>query len=109
MMAHFVQLVVGVCALGAHSGRGDLNVVYQWDKLDLSLRPEDSGEGSYIPENNVAYRLKIWNDMLFVAIPRFRRGVPVTLSKSRDGVMRPFPSLGLQVRDSVELGGGEDS
>ncbi|VVC29574.1 Six-bladed beta-propeller, TolB-like,Major royal jelly protein/protein yellow [Cinara cedri] len=73
----------------------DLNVVYQWNKLNLSLQENDR-EHRYIPENNLVYRMKIWNDTLFMAIPRFKRGVPATLCRSYGGAIHPYPSLGLQ-------------
>lgn len=93
-----VRLAVGVCALTGACCAADLNVAYQWDKIDLSPRPDAGDDRSrYAPENNMPYRLKIWNGSLFVAVPRFRHGVPATLCRSRDGAaMRPFPSRGLQ-------------
>lgn len=93
-----VRLAVGICALTGPCCAADLNVAYQWDKIDLSARPDvDEDRSRYAPENNMPYRLKIWNGALFVAVPRFRRGVPATLCRSRDGAaMRPFPSRGLQ-------------
>lgn len=76
----------------------ELNVVYLWDKIDLSFReiglhvPQDP----YVPENNIVHRMKIWNDTMYIAVPRFKRGVPATLYQSHEGAVRPFPLLGLQ-------------
>lgn len=71
----------------------ELNVVYQWDKIDLSIHET---EHSYIPENNLVHRMKIWNNTLYMAIPRFKEGVVATLCKSNRGTIQPFPSLSLQ-------------
>lgn len=71
----------------------ELNVVYQWDKIDLSIHET---EHSYIPENNLVHRMKIWNNTLYMAIPRFKEGVEATLCKSNRGTIQPFPSLSLQ-------------
>lgn len=76
----------------------DLNVVYQWNKLSLILKDNYYQEhASYIPENNLVYRMKIWNNTLFMAIPRFKQGVPATLCSRYDDTIRPYPSLGLQI------------
>lgn len=80
----------------------DRTVVHQWDEIDLSSFVRDNTDGIPVPENNVVHRIKIWNDTMYMAVPRFRRGVPATLcSKSvraRDGgvAVRPYPSSGLQ-------------
>lgn len=74
----------------------ELNVVYQWDKLDLQTARNGDAEHPYVPENNLVYRMKIWNGTMYMAIPRFKPGVPVTLCKSHEGVVRPFPTLGIQ-------------
>lgn len=71
----------------------ELNVVYQWDKIDLSIHET---EHSYIPENNLVHRMKIWNNTLYMGIPRFKEGVVATLCKSNRGTIQPFPSLSLQ-------------
>ncbi|XP_025205239.1 major royal jelly protein 1-like [Melanaphis sacchari] len=73
----------------------ELNVVYQWDKINLSIVHET--EHSYIPENNLVHRMKIWNNTLYMAIPRFKPGVLATLCKSNRGTIQPFPSLSLQI------------
>lgn len=76
----------------------DLNVVYQWNKANLTL-PANVRESDqpYVPENNLVYRMKIWNGTLYVAVPRFKQGVPATLcSCSFGGAIRPYPSPGLQ-------------
>lgn len=72
----------------------ELNVVYQWDKIDLSFR--DVGPDAYVPENNVVHRMKIWDDIMYMTVPRLKGGVPATLYQSHGGAVRPFPSAGLQ-------------
>lgn len=76
----------------------ELNVVYLWDKIDLSFEETDARapRDPYVPENNIVHRMKIWNDTMYMVVPRFRRGVPATLYQSHGGAVRPFPLLGLQ-------------
>lgn len=86
----------------------NLTMVHQWDEIDLSTSLVRDGDDhdDFAPENNVVYRMKIWNDTMYVAVPRFRRGVPATLcSKSLrrtvdDGAaaaaVRAYPSPGMQ-------------
>lgn len=88
-------IIVGVLFSILNVCQCDLNVVYQWDKIDLTLQ-ENAQNLTYIPDNNVVYRMKIWNNTLYMAIPRFKKGVPATLCKSHEGAIKPFPSLGLQ-------------
>jgi len=72
--------------------------VYQWDKIDLSnLENRQETEHAYIPENNLVHRMKIWNNTLYMAIPRFKPGVPATLCKSYRGTIKPFPSINIQI------------
>ncbi|KAL5239804.1 hypothetical protein ACI65C_007214 [Semiaphis heraclei] len=76
----------------------ELNVVYQWDKIDLSNHENhQETEHAYIPENNLVHRMKIWNNTLYMAIPRFKPGVPATLCKSFRGTIKPFPSINIQI------------
>lgn len=90
-------LVFGVFYLNTYLC--DLNVVHQWDKIDLTIQENDRNKfnNSYKPENNLVHRMKIWDNTLYMAIPRFRQGVPVTLCRSYEGTVQPYPSLGLQV------------
>lgn len=92
MIARLLTVSAALCWPGACSG--DLNVAYQWDRLDLALR--DDGPAAYVPENNVAHRLRVWDGALYVAVPRFRRGVPATLCRSDGDRLHAFPSAGLQ-------------
>ncbi|XP_050433935.1 protein yellow-like [Adelges cooleyi] len=75
----------------------ELRAVYHWENIDLTLRDQDlSRLESYIPENNLVHRLRIWNNTLYMAVPRFRPGVPATLCRSSRGAIQPFPLLGMQ-------------
>lgn len=76
----------------------DLNVVYQWDKIDLSNHEDlQKTDHFYIPENNLVHRMKIWNNTLYMAIPRFKPGVPATLCRSYRGTIQPFPTINIQI------------
>ncbi|KAJ8957093.1 hypothetical protein NQ318_007307 [Aromia moschata] len=57
------------------------------------------GSGAYVPENIVPTGLKVYNDSIYLSMPRFRSGVPVTLayipmdtSLKQNELLIPFPS-----------------
>ncbi|XP_063230646.1 protein yellow [Bacillus rossius redtenbacheri] len=58
--------------------------------------------GSYVPKNVIATRAQILGDEVFVALPRFKRGNPVTLAKLSlayrgcQASLAPFPCWSLQ-------------
>ncbi|XP_019770224.2 major royal jelly protein 1-like [Dendroctonus ponderosae] len=64
--------------------------------------------GRYIPKNVIATRLQIYKDNAFVALPRYRQGVPYTVarfnlssgcSKAR---LEPYPSWSIQEEGNCE-------
>lgn len=105
-----IGLVFGVCVVAR--AWCELNVVYDWDNVDLLMghRAGHDGEKAtgkeqdqdyYVPGNNVVYRMKMWAGAMYVAVPRFKRGVPATLCKSYSEPgggtsLRPFPTAGMQ-------------
>ncbi|KAB0796208.1 hypothetical protein PPYR_10269 [Photinus pyralis] len=59
----------------------------------------------YIPENNAMAGIKYYNNRMYIALPRLRKGTPVTLaflpmnSKSTTNpLLRPYPSWEMNVR-----------
>ena len=86
-------------------------VIYEWSKLDFTWSDDTAkakflDSAQYIPENTTISGVKLWNDRIFLTLPRWRRGVPATLASiphpdsttSRDPSpkLEPFPSWEMQ-------------
>ncbi|KAJ8943936.1 hypothetical protein NQ314_009600 [Rhamnusium bicolor] len=79
-------------------------IEYVWSYLNFTwISPQQYltalKNGEYIPENNVPTGLKIYNGNLYLSMPKFRNGVPVTLayipmgiSRKKNELLIPFPS-----------------
>lgn len=72
-----------VC-LGIVNGNG-LGVVFEWKELDFaypnsSVRQAALESKSFIPSNNVPVGLEVWKNKLFITVPRWKPGVPASLS-----------------------------
>ncbi|XP_049873032.1 protein yellow [Pectinophora gossypiella] len=62
-----------------------LHVVYQWTQLDFQFptpeaRQQALDSKSFIPENNIPMGLEVYEDRLFVSVPRWRSGVAASLN-----------------------------
>ncbi|XP_067671579.1 protein yellow-like [Haliotis asinina] len=83
----------------------DSAVVYKWRALDfdwpnISVKQEFIKNGSFIIQNNIISGIKIYNDSVYVTVPRWRKGVPSTLNviveKQGEAILKPFPSWAMQ-------------
>uniref|UniRef100_A0A6V7K7C7 Uncharacterized protein n=1 Tax=Bracon brevicornis TaxID=1563983 RepID=A0A6V7K7C7_9HYME len=85
--------------------------VYHWSKMDIAFPSEATRQdmlrdSDYIPINNIISNAKVWKDRIYVTLPRYMHGVPVTLgSLPRDSAYsetknRPqveaYPSFAMQ-------------
>lgn len=62
-----------------------LDIIYEWKQLDFQfLSPEARQQAldtrAFIPENNIPMGLEIYGDKLFITVPRWRSGVPASLT-----------------------------
>ncbi|XP_066994513.2 dopaminechrome tautomerase [Anabrus simplex] len=62
-----------------------LREVYGWSELDIffpdpSLREAAILSGNYIPANNLPLGIEVWGDRIFIALPKWKDGIPVTLA-----------------------------
>ncbi|KAG7210434.1 hypothetical protein KM043_011966 [Ampulex compressa] len=84
-------------------------VIFQWNTVDVVWPSEDEHEsalkdGEYIPANNVIAGIKFWKDKMYLTLPRWKEGVPVTLAMTSaspvGGVTNPkleaFPNWDMQ-------------
>lgn len=79
------------------------NVVYEWRQLDFeyptfSQRQQAILSGDFIPTNNVPIGVDRWRNRLFITMPRWKNGVPASLSslplpaRETSPSLRPYPS-----------------
>lgn len=66
------------------AGIDNLKVVFQWKKLDFHFKDENAMHRAaidklYLPYNNVPVGIEVYNDRIFLTIPRWRKGVAASL------------------------------
>ncbi|XP_018333453.1 protein yellow-like [Agrilus planipennis] len=72
--------------------------LFEWKALDYAFPSvQDKVKAlltnRFIPENNLPVGIEIWNDKLFVTVPRWRQGIPSTLNYvplHQDGPLSPL-------------------
>ncbi|XP_019884892.2 protein yellow isoform X1 [Camponotus floridanus] len=80
-----------------------MELMYAWTMIDIefdSIEARDLAifEGDYIAENNLPLGLDVWRDKVFITLPKWKTGIPVTLatvprhSKKRNPKLKPYPS-----------------
>ncbi|XP_028164773.1 protein yellow [Ostrinia furnacalis] len=62
-----------------------LHIVYEWKQLDYQFttpeaRQQALDSKAFIPENNIPMGLEVFEDRLFITVPRWRTGVPSSLN-----------------------------
>ncbi|XP_017784644.1 PREDICTED: protein yellow [Nicrophorus vespilloides] len=78
-------LVVSLMALLAVEATFKMQEVFRWKQMDYAFADEGKRNEAlfnkrFIPENNLPVGIEIWNDKLFVSVPRWRAGIPSTLN-----------------------------
>ncbi|KAJ8942947.1 hypothetical protein NQ314_009860 [Rhamnusium bicolor] len=69
----------------------------QFDWPNSAIKSIYRSSGRYIPKNIIATRAQIFKDEVFLALPRYKPGVPVTLARvglrqrGCEAVLEPFP------------------
>lgn len=84
-------------------------VIFEWKSIDFHWQSDDERKhallrGDYIPANNFLTTVKFWKDKMYLTLPRWKDGVPVTLGVTSaepvNGVTAPlleaFPSWDMQ-------------
>lgn len=59
-------------------------VIFQWNTIDVMWPTEEEQQfainhGEYIPANNFIAGIKFWKGKMYLTVPRWKEGVPVTL------------------------------
>ncbi|KAK9302216.1 hypothetical protein QLX08_005667 [Tetragonisca angustula] len=60
-------------------------VIFQWDTIDVTWPSEEEqrfaiDHGDYVAANNFIAGIKFWKDRMYLTLPRWKDGVPVTLA-----------------------------
>ncbi|KAI4456295.1 protein yellow-related [Holotrichia oblita] len=63
----------------------NLRVAFHWKQLDFNYPSDDERQeairkGVFVPENNLPLGLEVYGDRLFVTVPRWKSGVPASLT-----------------------------
>ncbi|XP_068081133.1 dopaminechrome tautomerase-like [Anabrus simplex] len=80
-----------------------LNITHQWSQLDFNYPSNDTRDsaiesGNFIPENVIPFGIDVWEDRIFVTLPKLREGIPATLasvsrlSDSFSPMLDPYPN-----------------
>ncbi|XP_015586317.1 protein yellow, partial [Cephus cinctus] len=75
----FVVLVAATLAV-----HDKFRVEFQWKYINVTWPSEDARLAAlqneeYIPENNAIAGIKLWKHRMYLTVPRWKNGVPVTL------------------------------
>lgn len=87
---------------GVHDNVG-LKDYFTWGQIDLEYPNQESKQmalkaGEFIPINNLPLGLEVWKNKLFLTLPQWRPGIPVTLTYvdlnnySKSPMLKPYPS-----------------
>ncbi|XP_020300223.1 protein yellow-like isoform X2 [Pseudomyrmex gracilis] len=80
-----------------------MELIYAWSTIDFEFETIDARdnaifEGDYVAENNLPLGLDVWRDKVFITLPKWRSGIPVTLatvprySKTKSPKLKPYPN-----------------
>ncbi|VVC35640.1 Six-bladed beta-propeller, TolB-like,Major royal jelly protein/protein yellow [Cinara cedri] len=76
---------------------------FTWNQIDIEYPDRESKRnalktGKFIPINNLPLGLEIWKNKMFISLPQWKPGIPVTLayvnlnSYDKSPVLKPYPS-----------------
>lgn len=85
-MFYFVDMLclLLIACLALANGH-EFKTVRSWNCIDYNLPNDDIrntliSNGCYIPENNMPLGMHVWNDKVFITVPRWKTGVASTLN-----------------------------
>ena len=85
-MARLFLLVAALAGLqGCLAANERMKEVLAWKILDFAYPSKEAREaaiksGEFVPENANPLGLEVWNDKVFVTVPRWKNGVPSTVN-----------------------------
>lgn len=76
-------LLVGLTAVSGQ--KNPFQPLFSWKQVDWnfpndSMRESYKTAGDFIPSSNVPLGVNVWQDKLFITVPRWKKGVPANLN-----------------------------
>uniref|UniRef100_A0A6M2DZL1 Protein yellow n=1 Tax=Xenopsylla cheopis TaxID=163159 RepID=A0A6M2DZL1_XENCH len=98
--AHYILAFLFVLKLGQSTRV--LRERFSWRSLDFAYPGNEERQralrsGQFIPENALPVGIETWGDKMFVTVPRWREGIPATLttislhSNEKSPALEPYP------------------
>lgn len=80
-----MKIVILLLSVVATINCDQFKTVFSWKQVDYdflndSMRESYKSSGNFIQENNVPLGLNVWEDKLFITVPRWKKGVPANLN-----------------------------
>ncbi|KAJ8674538.1 hypothetical protein QAD02_005800 [Eretmocerus hayati] len=84
-MGQFAVMLLLMCIASTRVNCHPPDEVYSWHNLDYnfpneSMRQAITDSGNFVPANNLPVGIAVWNDKMFITVPRWRKGVPSNLN-----------------------------
>ncbi|XP_014489488.1 PREDICTED: protein yellow-like [Dinoponera quadriceps] len=105
-MKRLILLALAVTIVMCHE---PFQVIFEWKTIDTQWPSDEERlyagtHGDYIPANNFIATVKFWKDKMYLTMPRWKDGVPVTLgvtsatpvNGTTAPLLEPFPSWAMQ-------------
>lgn len=98
-MKSTVLLITGVLLAASSNAKNDkMEEVFHWKQVDYAFPDKEAREssikaGKFVPENNLPLGLEVWNDKLFITVPRWKSGIPSSLNYVKIGTNNKSPAF----------------
>ncbi|XP_060535469.1 protein yellow-like [Cylas formicarius] len=106
-----MKIIYLITYVALANGVEKFEVFRQWTLLNYTWRSQAEYKDAlktrrYVPQNNAPAGIKIYRNILYASVPKFREGVPVTLTtvenKPFNPLLTPFPSW--ELNDDSDCG-----
>lgn len=87
-------------------------LVYKWVTLEFdwpndTMKQQYITDEDYIPENNAINGIKVYNETVYLTIPKLKKGIPATLTVvhnngSDSAILRPYPNWYMHRKDDCD-------
>nr|XP_026495869.1 protein yellow-like [Vanessa tameamea] len=103
LKATFLIVVLAICGTSSHVQKKSIGTLYRWKQIDFDFPTPQHRElaiqnGQFNQINVIPLGVERWKNRVFISTPRWKKGVPATLSalpvagQEESPLLRPFPS-----------------
>lgn len=98
-MKIIVLLITGILLAASSNAKNDkMEEVFHWKQIDYAFPDEEARKssieaGEYNQGNNLPLGLEVWNDKLFITVPRWKSGIPSSLNYIKLGTNNKSPAF----------------